>query len=185
MKRENGYTLVEILITCCVFITVMAAVYTVYAKGLGYSRKLSGEVTSFRAPAVAFDKIYRELLCDSNGIIRPKPSSSSDTPEYVSDYIVFSTFDDDLMSLKVIGYFFDSANSRIIRAEFDNNTLEDKFDSKNVLNEALKSRAIATGIKSMSYIYINYINRTGLVYVTITSESGKKTYSFNTSVFVR
>lgn len=168
----------EVLVTCSVFIMVISAVYAVYAKGLGYSRTLGGEISSFRLPAIAFDKIYRELLCDAEDIRIPEPSYSFEE-KIISNDIVFATSGDEVTSSKIAGYFFDPEKLNITRYEFSNDVSR-YADKEELMKHIEKAQVIANNIKNMEYM--RYEN---LVYISITAGTEEKPYLFTTSVYIR
>lgn len=175
-KRNPGYTLVEVLVTMCIFLLVIVTVTEIYVKSIKYNKKLSNSLTSFRIPAAALDKISREIMCDADNILYP-------TEETLllgsSESIVFSTLE---TPPKIIGYIYDADSlsiKRIVYSEFDTS-----YDLETNLQYTQPGdiRTLAEGIKNINY---QLTSENNLLLISLTAQGDDKDYLFSTGVCVK
>lgn len=173
-KRNFGYTLVEVLVTMCIFLLVIITVTEIYVKGVKYHKKLSNSLSSFRLPAVALDRISREIMCDADIILYP----TEDTLSSGSDSIVFSTLE---TPAKIIGYIFDADSLSIKRIVYSC-AVED-FDTSNLganlqLAQPDGVKTLVGGIKNIKYL----MTSDDLLQISLAAQGDDKDYLFSTGV---
>ncbi|MFH1454361.1 MAG: type II secretion system protein [Armatimonadota bacterium] len=173
-KRKQGYTLVEVLVTMAIFSLVVFAVTDVYVKGIKHNKRLSNKISSFRGPAVALDRISREIMCDADMILYPL----YDDLLSGSDSIVFSTLEKEP---KIIGYIYDADSLTIKRivyscaiADFDPYDLETNLQF--VQPDGV--RIFAGGIKNINYRLTSDL----LLQISLTAQGDDRDYLFSTAV---
>lgn len=180
-KRNFGYTLVEVLVTMCIFLLVIITVTEIYVKGVKYHKKLSNSLSSFRLPAVALDRISREIMCDADIILYP----TEETLLSGSDSIVFSTLE---TQTKIIGYIFD-ADTLTIKRILYSCALED-FDTSNlaanlqfVQPDGVK--ILAEGIKNINYLIKSQGLSKDFWEISLVAQGDDKDYLFSTGVLFK
>lgn len=173
-KRNSGYTLVEVLVTMCIFLLVIITVTEIYVKGVKYHKKLSNSLSSFRLPAVALDRISREIMCDADIILYP----TEDTLSSGSDSIVFSTLG---IPAKIIGYIFDADSLSIKRIVYSCAIAD--FDTSNLAANLQFAqpdgvKTLVSGIKNINYL----ITSDDLLQISLAAQGDGKDYLFSTGV---
>lgn len=173
-KRNSGHTLIEVLITITVFSMVMASIFTVFIKGMGYSREGESEMRTFRELSIAFSRISNDLMCKADRILYP----AADVLSYNgSSSIVFSTFGE---APQVIGYVFDSNKSCINKVLYSSDFDASLLSSASLLPSADNPKTILSKVANAIFIE----TESGILQVSMTVK-GKREHSLITRIELR